>query len=209
MDEQDIKKLWKTASEKWEESLVISRQLLNEVQSEKAYSKIKSFRNNQIFVMILGVLWISFLTFLVYHMLDNIYFVVSAGMIIVFNIFAVVLYLKHVIILSSIDITKSIAHTQRKLVQVYTSYTQSGRILLLQAPFFCTFWYRDELVQNAGPVFWSIQLVIVSFFTILSIYLFRKLSIHNPTDKWLKISNRIFGAHKLQNAMEFLREIED
>lgn len=209
MDEQEIKKLWQSASEKWEESLIISKQLLREVQSEKAYSNIRSFKKNHIIVMLLGVLWIAFLTFLVYHTLDNIYFVVSAGMIIVFNIFAVILYLKHVLILSSIDITESIAQTQRKLVQVYTSYTQSGRILLLQAPFFCTFWYRDELVQNAGPVFWSIQLVIVSFFTILSIYLFLKLSIHNPSNRWQRISNKVFGAHKLQKAMDFLKEIED
>lgn len=209
MDEQEIKKLWQSASEKWEESLIISKQLLREVQSEKAYSKIRSFKKNHIIVMLLGVLWIAFLTFLVYHTLDNIYFVVSVSIIICFNIFAVALYLKHVIILSSIDITESISQTQRKLVRVYTSYVQSGRILLLQAPFFCTFWYREELVQNAGPVFWIVQLIVVSFFTILSIYLFRKLSIHNPSNKWQKISNQVFGAQKLQKAMDFLKEIEN
>lgn len=208
MNEQEIKKIWQTAGEKWEENLVISKQLLRELQSEKAHSKIRSFKINHILVMLTGVLWIAFLTFLVYHTLDNIYFTVSVGFIIVFNIFAVALYLKHIIILSGIDITESIAQTQYRLARVYTSYTQSSRILLLQAPFFCTFWYTDELVQNAGIQFWGIQLVVVSFFTGLSIYLFRKLSIHNPSDKWRKISNRIFGAQKLQKAMDFLKEIK-
>lgn len=208
MNEQELKKMWQSASEKWEENLVISKQLLWELQSEKANSKIKSFKKNHILVMLLGVLWIAFLTFLVYHTLDNIYFTVSVSIIIIFNIFAVALYLKHVIVLSGIDITESIAQTHHRLARVYTSYTQSGRILLLQAPFFCTFWYTDELVQNAGPLFWSIQLVIVSLFTGLSIYLFRQLSIHTPSDKWRKISNQVFGAQKLQKAMDFLKELE-
>lgn len=209
MNEQELKKLWHTANDKWEKSLDINKKLLREVYSDKADSKIKSFKNNHIFVMLLGVLWIAILIFVLYHNLNNIYFFVSGGIILLFNIFAVILYLKHVIILSSIDITENIAQTQRKLVQVYFSFTQSSRILLLQAPFYCTFWYTDELVQNAGLQFWSIQLIVVSFFTVLSIYLFRQLSIHNPSDKWRRISNQVFGAHKLQKAMDFLKEIED
>lgn len=209
MNEAELKSIWQSYDRKIEKILAINKQQLYELRTEKADSKIQSFKRNHIRVMVLGILWIFFLSFLVLNTLDNIYFTVSVGCIILFNVFAVLLYLRHIIILSQINIAESITETQRKLANVYTSYTQAGRVLLLQAPFFCTFWYTDELVKNGGVVFWSIQFLVVTFFTVLAIYLFRKLSQNNPSDKWRNLSNKHFGAEKLQKAMDFLKEIED
>lgn len=208
MNEAELKNIWQAYDQKIEKILAINKQQLHAIQTQKADAKIQSFKKNHLAAMLLGVVWILFLVFLVYHTLDNIYFTISVGIIILFNIFAVLLYLRHIVILNQIDIAGSIAETQLKLVKVYTSYTQVGRVLLLQAPFFCTFWYTDELVRNGGVLFWSINLPIVAFFTWLSIYLFRKLSFKNPSGKWLKISNKHFGAEKLRRAMEFLKELE-
>ncbi len=158
--------------------------------------------------MLLGVVWLLFIGFLVYHTTDNIYFVISLGSILLFNIFAVFIYLKHILILSTINITESISQTQQKLAKVYTSYTNSGRVLLLQAPFFCTWWYTKELVQDGDILFWTIQITIITFFTFISIYLFLQLSPSNPSSKWRNWSNKYFGAEKLQKAMAFLKEVE-
>lgn len=209
MNEAELKNIWQSYDQKINSILAINQQQLRELQSEKAESKIQSFKRNHIRVMFLGILWIFVLGFLVYHTLHNIYFTISLGSIILFNVFAVLLYLRHIIILSGINIAESITATQKKLAKVYTSYTNSGRILLLQAPFYCTWWYTDELVNNGDAVFWSIQLLIVSLFTTLSIYLFKQLSPTNPSDKWRNRSNQIFGAAKLQKAMDFLSEIEE
>lgn len=209
MNEEELKRIWQSYDRKIEKVLAINRQQLQELQTQKADSKIQSFRRNHIRVMLAGVLWILFLSFLVYHSLNNIYFTISAGIIILFNVFAVLLYLRHILMLNQINLTGSIAQTQHQLLKVYTSYTQAGRVLLLQAPFFCTFWYTDELVRHAGPEFWIIQFAIVTFFTALSVYLFRQLSRHNPSDRWRRISNKYFGAEKLQKAMDFLREAEE
>lgn len=209
MNEAELKNIWQSYDQKINSILAINQQQLRELQSEKAESKIQSFKRNHIRVMFLGVLWIFVLGFLVYHTLHNIYFTISLGSIILFNVFAVLLYLRHIIILSGINIAESITATQKKLAKVYTSYTNSGRILLLQAPFYCTWWYTYELVNNGDAVFWSIQLLIVSLFTALAIYLFKQLSPTNPSDKWRNRSNKIFGAAKLQKAMDFLSEIEE
>lgn len=209
MNEAELKNIWQSYDQKINKILAINQQQLRELQSEKASSKIRSFQRNHVRVMVLGVIWIMFLGFLVYHSLHNIYFTISVSSIILFNVFAVLLYLRHIIILSGIDIAESITTTQKKLAKVYTSYTNSGRILLLQAPFYCTWWYSDELVNNGDAVFWSIQLLIVSLFTTLAIYLFKQLSPTNPSDKWRNRSNNIFGAAKLQKAMDFLSEVEE
>lgn len=209
MNESELKNIWQSYDQKIDKILTINRQQLRELQSEKAETKIQSFIRNHIRVMILGILWIFVLGFLVYHTLHNVYFAISLGSIMLFNVFAVGLYLKHIIILSKIDIAESITATQKKLARVYASYTNSGRVLLLQAPFFCTWWYTDELIQNGDAVFWSIQIAVVSLFTALSIYLFRQLSPTNPSDKWRKRSDKYFGAAKLQKAMDFLNQIEE
>lgn len=209
MNELDLKNAWQSYDRKLDHLLEVNFLQLKDIQSIKAESKINSFKKSHIFVMLLGVAWVWFLSFLVYNTKDNPYFTVSVGLIILFNVFAVVLYLRHIIILSSIDIAGSIIETQRKLGLVYTSYVEVGRVLLLQTPLYCTWWYTEELVQHGGFIFWTIQAVIVISLTGLAIYLFRKLSLKSKSGNWVKRTDKFFGAEKLQKAIAFLNEIEE
>lgn len=209
MNEQELKNQWLSYDKKLDQLLSINFEQLKALRSDKAQSHIRSFTKNHIAVMIFGILWVLLLGFLFYHGRDNVFFAISIGSILLFNVFAVALYLKHIIILTSIDIAESITQTQEKLVQVYTSYTQTGRVLLLQTPFFCTWWYSEELVQNAGLTFWTINLSVVAIFTTLSIYLFRKFSLKNTSEKWVQRTDKFFGAEKLKKSIAFLKEIEE
>lgn len=209
MNELELKNIWKSYDQKLERLLQINYQQLKTIQSQKAESRIRSFIRGHLFVMLLGVAWIGFLAFLVYHTLDNIYFTASVGTIIVFNVFAVLAYLKHIVILLKVDVAGSITETQRQLVRVNTSYINVGRILLLQVPFYCVWWYNDDLIQNAGPLFWSIQVVVVTALTAFAIYLFVRLSPKNRSGSLAKRVDNAFGAAKLQSAVAFLDEIEE
>jgi hypothetical protein len=209
MNEAELKSIWQSYDSKINKVLAINKQQLFELQSQKADLKIRSFQRSHILVMLLGVLWSAFLAFLVFHSLDKIYLTVSLSILLLFNVFAVLLYLRHIVILGQITGTDSIAETQARLASVYHSYTNSGRILLLQTPFYCTWWYTADLIQSGGILFWTIQFLVVGLFTGLSIFLFRKLSPSNPSEKWKKISDKYFGAEKLRKAMDFLKEIEE
>ena len=208
MNESDLKNAWKLYDKKLDRLLEVNFQQLKAVQTQKAESKIESFKKNHTIVMVLGIVWVLFLGFLLYHTRDNIYFTISVALIMLFNIFAVALYLRHIIILSQINTAESITETQRKLALVHTSYSQVGRVLLLQTPLYGTFYYSEALVQHGGTLFWSIQAVIVPSLTALSIYLFRKLSDKNQSDNWVKRADKLFGSEKLRKASEFLQEIE-
>ncbi len=209
MNEMDLKSAWQSYDKKLDRLLEVNFQQLKEIQSIKAESKINSFKKGHVIVMLLGVAWIWFLSFLVYHTWTNLYFTISVGLIILFNVFAVALYLRHIVILSSINIAQSITETQRKLARVYTSYVQVGRILLLQTPLYCTWWYTNDLVQHGGPVFWTIQILVVTLLTGLAIYMFLKLSLKSKDSNWVKRTDKLFGTEKLQKAIEFLNEIEE
>jgi len=209
MNEQELKSIWQSYDKKIDKILEINRQQLTAIQTQKAESKIQSFMRSHVVVMVTGIVWVLFLSLILYYAHFSIFFTVSLSGIILFNVFAVVLYLRHIIILSQVNIAESITAAQTKLSQVRVSYTQAGRVLLLQAPFYCTWWYTEELVRNGGPLFWIVNLAVLSFFTGLSIYLFTKLSHRNKSDNWVKRVDKSLGTEKLEQASAFLQEIEE
>lgn len=209
MNESELKNIWQSYDKKIEKILEINKQQLYALQTEKAESKIRSFIKGHTVVILLGIVWIGFLSFLVYHTLDKPYFSISVSLLIVFNIFAVIAYIRHIAILTSVSIEESITETQRKIALVRTSDNLVGRILLLQTPLYCTWWYTEELVQNGGVFFWTVNAIIVALLTAAAIFLFVKLSPNNPSAKWLRWTNKYFGSEKLAKASEFLKEIEE
>ena len=209
MNEEELKRIWHGNDQRIDAMLQINKEKLYAVQTKKAESKIRSFKRNHVAVALFGVVWILFLGFLLYHAHTNIFFTVSLSMILLFNVFAVALYFRHILMLNAIDITGSVTVTQTKLIEVQDSYSQVGRVLLLQTPFYCTWWYSEELVRSGGALFWIINLTILSLLTALSVYLFVRLSNKNKSDNWVKRIDRMFGAEKLQQASLFLQEIED
>jgi hypothetical protein len=209
MNEQELKSIWQSYDKKIDKILEINKQQLHAIKIQNAEVSIDSFKRNHAIVMTLGMVWVLFLGFLLYNARNNIYFTVSVGLILLFNVFAVALYLRHIIILSQINIAESITETQRKLALVHTSYSQVGRVLLLQTPLYCTFYYSDALIQHGGTLFWTIQAVVVPTLTVISIYLFKKLSQKNVADNWVNRSDKFFGSEKLQKAISFLNEIEE
>lgn len=209
MNELELKTIWQSYDKKINQILEINKHQLNALKTEKAESKIRSFVKGHTTVMLLGVIWIAFLSFLVYHSLDKVYFSLSVGLLIVFNIFAVIAYIRHIAILTSVSIAESITETQRKIALVRTSDNLVGRILLLQTPLYCTWWYTEDLVQNGGVFFWTVNGIIVGLFTAAAIFLFIKLSPHNQSSTWRQWTDRFFGSEKLMKASQFLQEIEE
>jgi hypothetical protein len=209
MEELEMKQLWRAYDMKLEKSLQLNQKIIRDMQTLRAEDNISSFRRNQVFNVILGILWIIFLVYLVFHGMSDIYFVVSVGLIAVFNIFAVAAYIRHLALLNEVNITDSITGVQEKLAAIQTSLNNVGRILILQTPLYCTFWYNQQLIDHGGTQFWAINLIIVALFTAASVYLFNTLTYKNIHRKWVKAVIESFGGKKLSKAMEFLNEIED
>lgn len=209
MNESELKSLWQSHDKKIDKILEINKQQLYALQTKKAESKIQFFIKGHTKTVVLGIVWIGFLSFLVYHSLDKFYFSLSVSLLIIFNIFAVIAYIRHIAILTGVSIEESITETQRKIALVRTSENLVGRILLLQTPLYCTWWYTDNLVQTGGALFWTVNAIIVGLFTSAAIFLLVKLSPHNKSNKWRQWTDKYFGSEKLTKASEFLKEIDE
>jgi hypothetical protein len=181
------------------------------VQTQKAKSKLTSVAIIKIVGIFLGLLWVWFLGTLCFaaYIAGNIFFLVSAGAIMFFTVAAIVVYIKHLVLIARIKESDSITYTQRKLAELQTSTLKITRILLLQMPFYSTWFITPTLLANAGTGWLIVQIVITMLLTILSIWLYRNISFENANKRWFRIlfaSSEWTGVTK---AIAFMKEIDD
>ncbi|MGN6531286.1 MAG: hypothetical protein ACTHK0_06005, partial [Ginsengibacter sp.] len=112
--------------------------------------------NFKIVAVILGIVWILFLGYLVYDSMQmtKIFFVISAAAILIFTLVAIGVYLHHIYLISKINNSENVLKTQETISRLQLSTLQITRILFLQAPFYCTFWWNMEMIKGSPLSFW-------------------------------------------------------
>ena len=187
MEDTILKDLWKAQDEKLERSLQLNLFLLNSLQKDKARLKLDKLARFKTFAVILGLVWCAFLGLLVYgNNFKNIYFEISIGAILLFSIYACGIYIKQIIFIKKLDYSDSIISTQKKLAKLQLSTINTTRILLLQLPFYTTWFYTPQLVMH-DLTFQVISFSVTSAFILLAIGLYKGISIKNMNKKWLRI----------------------
>ncbi len=210
MEDITLKKLWKAQEEKLDRTMKLNLYLLESLQKQKAESKLNSLARFKLWAVVLGIIWILFLGVLIYgNQLKNIYFTVSVGMIMLFNIAAVAVYLKHIALIRQLDYSQSITITQEKLSQLQAS-TFNLRFLLLQTPFYTTWFWSTGMINDMGLKFWLISVPITLVFCLLAIWLYKNLTLGNMKKKWVRnLVNSTPEHSSVFKAMDFLKEIEE
>jgi hypothetical protein len=210
MDDNTLINLWKAQDEKLNRTMKLNLYLLESLQKQKAASKLNSLARFKLWAVILGILWTLFLGLLIYgNQLKNIYFTVSLGIIMLFTVLAVAVYIKHIVLIRQLDYSQSITNTQKKLSQLQTS-TFNTRFLLLQAPFYTTWFWSTEMIGKMNIKFWLISVPITLLFTFLAIWLYLNLTQQNMNKKWVRAFINSTPEHtSVFKAIDFLNEIEE
>ena len=116
MEDITLKNLWKAQDEKLEKTMKLNLYLLESLQKQRAESKLNSLARFKGWAVGLGIIWVLFLGLLIYgNQLKNIYFTVSVGIILLFNIAAVAVYIKHIVLIRQLDYSESITNTQKNI----------------------------------------------------------------------------------------------
>lgn len=135
MEDIQLKDLWKAQEEKLDKTMKLNLHLFESLQKQRAESKLNRLVRLKVLAVILGIAWIIFMGILINgNQLKNIYFTISVGMIMIFNILAVAVYIKHIVLIRKLDYSQSITEVQKKLSRLQAS-TFNTRFLLLQTPF--------------------------------------------------------------------------
>lgn len=214
----ELQNIWKAYDQKLEEARVLNLQswVLNfksfeALQTQKAKSKLNSLARFKTRAILAGILWVAILAFLIYHSLtfSKIFFVLSAGIIALVTLFAVIVYIQHVIWIRQIDNSETIIDVQKKVAQLQSSTLQIPRILFLQMPFYTTWWFTPQMVTSGDLKFWLISFPIALLFAFFSFWLYRNINYKNVQKKWFKILFNSPEWTSVTKAIQFVKEIED
>lgn len=191
------------------QSWVLNLQCFEALRKQKAQSKLKSLINFKIVAVVLGILWILFLENLFFHSLKmaNIFFLISCGAIMIFTIIAIAVYVYHIILIDKINNSENVVQAQESIASLQLSTINVTRILFLQAPFYCTFWWNVPMITGSPLSFWLISFPVALLFTFASIWLYKNISIRNANKKWFRILFNSPEWTSLVKANTFLEEI--
>ncbi len=215
MEEATIKKIWEDSCRQLETAKVLNLQAwaLNThsfemMQLQKAKSRLNALLPLKLFAVILGFIWVAFLCLLVYgNRMSNPYFTISVAIIALFNILAIAVYLRHVAWIRQINFSESIISTQEKLSRLQASTINIVRILMLQFPFYTTWFWHSSWMGTTR--FWLISFPITIGFALLGWWLFKNITIKNMNRKWIRRFMMLGPEYKnLLQAKEMMEETE-
>ena len=211
MEDSTLKNIWHAQDEKLDRSLKLNLFILESLQTQKAKSKLGALVAFKKWAVILGILFVLFLGVLIYgNQLKNIFFTVSIAMIMLFSIYAVVVYIKHIILVRTLDYSASITVTQKKLADLQASTISSTGILMLQLPFYSTWFWSWEMINGNATKFWLISLPVTIAFALIGIWLYRNITEKNMNKKWVKCLFNAGPEYKnVVAAKKFLAELEE
>ena len=215
MEEINFAILWKEQYQKIDQSLAINKQLLKEVISQKAESALQSLIRFKARGIIVAIIYLILLGIVLFYAISNYssaanYFIISIGAIFIINVKALYDYIKHLIWTNNIDYNGSITEIQGKLTELQLSILRHSRFMVLQFPFWTTFYLSDKWFPHS--VSWGyiiFQLFLTTSFTFLAYWLYKNQTIENANKKWVKTLIEGSGGKSLMKAIAFYKDIEN
>lgn len=211
MQDIELQQLWKSYDQKLQEQLVFNRQNASDITKMKVKSELTAMRPIKLFTVLAGILWILFLDILVINLfpVGNAYFLISAGFISLVNKIAVGIYLYQLVLISVVNINASVMNTQNKIASLVSSTMWATRILMLQLPFWTTFFLSSAWIGTGNLIFWVIQGTTTVFFIGIASWLFINIRYENRDKRWFKF---LFGSYEwtpIMKAQEMIIQIKD
>lgn len=215
MNELELKKLWQTTNDKWEERFVIIEKNTEDIARMKVHSILGSMKPIKIFTLMAGILWVGIgaITLSSIYLNSfaeaNKFFLFSASIQVGLTATALYIYLYQLITIHQVDITDSILRTQNKLANLKISTLWVTRILFLQLPVWSTFWWNETMLSDWGILQWGITLFFTVLFTFIALWLFFNINYENRNKKWFQLIFKGKEWTPLIKSMELLEQVAD
>ena len=210
MSTDEFQQIWKAYDVKLEKSLQLNLRLLQEMQSQKARSVLRSFIATRVIGIVIGTLYLLLLIFAFWYVRTQPVMAVSFAVFIICTVIAIGKYIQEIGVIQGISYGDNIVDTQRKLAGIQSAIIRTLRISWVQLPFWSTFFVSNELLRKGDREFWMIQIPITLSLTILAVILYKNITIEKAQKKkWVKGMIRGTGIKSLIRAMDFLKEIEN
>lgn len=215
MEDQDIINLWKLQDARLEHSLAISAHLLHQVKAQKTQITLRRLTAFKTRGVVAAVIYLILLGTVIGYAVGHYsaaanYFIVSMGAIFAINVKALADYIKHLVWINYIDYDGSVVAIQQRLTNLQLSIINHNRIMVLQLPFWSTFFLSSTWFPGNTPWQWGIiQLCVTGLLTWLAIWLYINQVPANSDKKWFKVLFNGSGGKAVVRAMQYYDEIEE
>lgn len=215
MNDTDLKYLWQTGNDQIELSQTSDKTSLDSLTKRNVNHFLSSMKPIKIFTLLLGILWVFGIGYVLIKLTLNAYeqvspyFLYSAYFQVMLTAMAIILYIFQLITLYSIDFDKPVIILQKKLINLKISTLNITRILMLQLPFWTTFYWNEGMFKNGTLALFIIQGTVTISFTYLAIWLYFNLKFENMDKWWFKLLLNGKEWEPLMTSIEILNEMED
>ena len=215
MENLEFINIWKEQNAKIEKTLAINKLLLKETIGRKAESSLKGLIKLMTSGIIAFVFYLLILGYVLFYAISNYssannYFIVSMLAIALINIKGFTDYIKHLAWAKNINYDGSVLEVQKQLSKLQLSIINHSKIMVLQFPFWTTFYLSDNwFPQDIGLPYIIFQIALTGSFIYLTYWLYKIHKPENLKKKWFRDLLAGSGGKSVEKAIEFYREMEE
>jgi hypothetical protein len=215
MNDKDLKYLWKTGNEQIAIGQTSDKTNLDNLTKRNVTYFLSSMKPIKIFTLFVGMLWVFGLGYVLIKLTINAYeqvspyFLYSAYFQLMLTAIAVILYIFQLSTLYRIDFDKPVIILQKTLINLKVSTLNITRILILQLPFWTTFYWNESMFKNGTLALFIFQGTVTLSFTYLAIWLFFNLTFENADKWWFKILLQGKEWEPLMTSIHILNDMEE
>lgn len=193
MNDTDLKYLWQTGNNQIAISQKSDKTSLDKLTKRNVSHFLSSMKPIKIFTLLAGLLWVLGIGYVLIKLTINaydqvsLYFLYSAYFQVMLTAMAVILYIIQLSTLYSIDFNKPVVILQKTLINLKASTLNVTKILILQLPFWTTFYWNESMFKNGTLPLFILQGAVTISFTYLSLWLFFNLKYENADKWWFKL----------------------
>jgi hypothetical protein len=215
MNDTDLKYLWQIGNEQIAISQKSDKTSLDNLTKRNVSHFLSSMKPIKIFTLLVGLLWVLGIGYVLLKLTINaydqvsLYFLYSAYFQVMLTAMAVIIYIIQLSTLYSIDFNKPVVILQKTLIKLKASTLNVTKILILQLPFWTTFYWNESMFKNGTLPFFILQGAVTISFTYLSLWLFFHLKFENADKWWFKLLLQGKEWEPLITSINILNEMED
>jgi hypothetical protein len=215
MNDTDLKYLWKKGNEQIAIGQTSDKTNLNNLTKRNISHFLSSMKPIKIFTLLVGILWVFGIGYVLMKLTINAYqqvspyFLYSAYFQVMLTAAAVILYLFQLSTLYRIDFDKPVIILQKTVINLKISTLNITRILILQLPFWTTFYWNESMFKNGTLPLFILQGAVTISFTYLTIWLFLNLKFENADKWWFKLLFQGKEWEPLMTSIEILNDMEE
>ena len=214
MNENELKLLWQSATEKLESSLQVNKKNTDDITRLKAQNVLSSMKPIKIFTLVVGILWVIGLGIVLFNLFVNAYdkvslfFLYSATTQVLLTAISVAVYVYQLVLINEIDFSGSVLTIQEKVSRLKISTLNVTRLLFLQLPVWTTFYWNEKMFVAENWLLWILQGIVTFSFTCVALWLFFNIKYENRNKKWFQLIFRGKEWQPILQSMDLLNQIE-